>query len=80
MEWIGIVGRVTAHRDATRAEAKRADASWRRVVADAVRARSRGAAVQAIAETAGIGRSRAYQIADEVPVPRLTTTPSRTST
>lgn len=66
-DWSEIIATATAALRVAQVRTDRATAGWRRVVADAVRDRRHAPPVERVAELAGIGRARAYQLADEVP-------------
>lgn len=66
-DWSEVIATATGTLRVAQVRADRATAGWRRVVADAVRDRRHAPPVERVAELAGIGRARAYQLADEVP-------------
>lgn len=62
-DWVALVRAVTSAREAARAELRRQDTAWRRVIGDAMRAPA-GVARQALASAAGVTVARLYQIRD----------------
>lgn len=62
-DWVGLVRAVTSAREAARAELRRQDTAWRRVISDAMRVPA-GVARQALASAAGVTVARLYQIRD----------------